>query len=250
MTRPAKLTIAVIVTGALSSCGRESTPTGPSGPTSFLTGTWRGTVTIQDHLPMWVNMKARFTIDGRRLGMERIDLESDGAKSVAIGTVDLANFPEMRYDVTSRVKFQRMREIFFARESWQLTGDGDFTGTFHLFKGGHELAGDFTSPLAGVNTYRFPALHGSLKWTRSAFEVPDAGSDLYGGKGRFGFSIVRHQPNPRSTALFKLSYDNVELGRLSDLFELPGQRFAGRASGAAGRFRGSAWAVCWRCSSS
>jgi hypothetical protein len=47
MTRPAKLTIAILVTAALASCGREGTPTGPSGQTSFLTGTWRGTVTIQ-----------------------------------------------------------------------------------------------------------------------------------------------------------------------------------------------------------
>ena len=47
MTRPAKLVPAILVAAALSSCGREGTPTGPSGPTSFLTGTWRGTVTIQ-----------------------------------------------------------------------------------------------------------------------------------------------------------------------------------------------------------
>jgi hypothetical protein len=38
---------AILVAVALSNCGREGTPTGPSGPTSFLTGTWRGTVTIQ-----------------------------------------------------------------------------------------------------------------------------------------------------------------------------------------------------------
>ena len=30
----------------LVSCGRDSSPTGPSGETSFLTGTWRGTLTI------------------------------------------------------------------------------------------------------------------------------------------------------------------------------------------------------------
>ena len=47
MTRPAKLVTAILVAVALSNCGREGTPTGPSGPTSFLTGTWRGTVTIQ-----------------------------------------------------------------------------------------------------------------------------------------------------------------------------------------------------------
>src|SRR5688572_24027642 len=32
---------------ALSACGREATPTSASGLTSFLVGTWRGTVTIQ-----------------------------------------------------------------------------------------------------------------------------------------------------------------------------------------------------------
>ena len=47
MTRSAKHVIAFLVVGTLAGCGRESTPTGPSGPTSFLTGTWRGTVTIQ-----------------------------------------------------------------------------------------------------------------------------------------------------------------------------------------------------------
>jgi len=47
MTRSAKHVIAFLVVGTLAGCGRESSPTGPSGQTSFLTGTWRGTVTIQ-----------------------------------------------------------------------------------------------------------------------------------------------------------------------------------------------------------
>ena len=47
MTRPAKLSVAILVASAFASCGREGTPTGPSGQTSFLTGTWRGTLTIQ-----------------------------------------------------------------------------------------------------------------------------------------------------------------------------------------------------------
>lgn len=47
MTRSAKHAIAFLVVGTLAGCGRESTPTAPTGPTSFLTGTWRGTVTIQ-----------------------------------------------------------------------------------------------------------------------------------------------------------------------------------------------------------
>src|SRR5262245_64333393 len=47
MTRSAKHVIAFLVVGTLAGCGRESSPTAPSGQTSFLTGTWRGTVTIQ-----------------------------------------------------------------------------------------------------------------------------------------------------------------------------------------------------------
>lgn len=47
MTRPAKPILAILVAATPASCGREGTLTGPSGQTSFLTGTWRGTVTIQ-----------------------------------------------------------------------------------------------------------------------------------------------------------------------------------------------------------
>lgn len=47
MTRPAKPAIAILIAFALASCGRETAPIEPSGQTSFLTGTWRGTVTIQ-----------------------------------------------------------------------------------------------------------------------------------------------------------------------------------------------------------
>ena len=45
--RSLRLVVAASLLGALSACGREGSPTGPSGPTSFLAGTWRGTVTIQ-----------------------------------------------------------------------------------------------------------------------------------------------------------------------------------------------------------
>jgi hypothetical protein len=46
MTRLRKPALALLAFSAVS-CGRESTPTGPSGQTSFLAGTWSGTVTIQ-----------------------------------------------------------------------------------------------------------------------------------------------------------------------------------------------------------
>jgi len=190
-----------------------------------------GTVEIQDHLPMWTNMVARFTIDGSLLHLDRIDLESDGSRSVAIGSADLARWPEMQYDVQSRVHFPRMREIFFRNETWQLSGDGDFDGIFRLFKGGHELTGHFTSDVAGVDGYRFPSLFGSLEWTSRLFEVTDAGSELYGGLSSFDFSIKPLGSDERPTAVFDASYDEVDLVQISDLYELPGLRFAGTVSG-------------------
>jgi hypothetical protein len=47
MTRLIKHVIVLFVVGTLAGCGREGPPTSPSGATSFLAGTWRGTVTIQ-----------------------------------------------------------------------------------------------------------------------------------------------------------------------------------------------------------
>lgn len=47
MSRLPVSTAALVAVRALAGCGREATPTGPSGPTSFLVGTWRCTVTIQ-----------------------------------------------------------------------------------------------------------------------------------------------------------------------------------------------------------
>jgi hypothetical protein len=47
MSRLLVSTAALGAVCVLSGCGREATPTGPSGGTSFLVGTWRGTVTIQ-----------------------------------------------------------------------------------------------------------------------------------------------------------------------------------------------------------
>lgn len=47
MITHAKLAIVLAAAGTLIACGPEPTPTGPSRETSFLSGTWRGTVTIQ-----------------------------------------------------------------------------------------------------------------------------------------------------------------------------------------------------------
>jgi hypothetical protein len=190
-----------------------------------------GTITIQDHLPMWLDMDARFDIDGSVLHMNRIDIETDGAQTVASGDVDLSRWPEMLYDVKSRVNFPRMREIFFRNESWELAGEGDFTGQFHLFSGGHDLAGDFSSTELGVYAYRFPALRGSLHWTRKLFEVTRGSAELYGGKSEYAFSIEPLGSPQRPTARFETSYAGVDVAAVTDFYELAGVRFAGSALG-------------------
>jgi hypothetical protein len=190
-----------------------------------------GTVAIQDHVPFWANMKASFVIDGPHVHLDRIDLDSDGAKTVASGDVDFAHWPEQTYQVKSRVKFQRMRELFFTDETFDLVGDGDFTGKFHLFKGGRDLGGTFASEMAGVNEYRFPALYGSLRWTPAAFEVWNAGSRFYGGDARFTYSIKPLGQRGRATSRFETTYTDVDLAAFSDFQRLAGLRFAGAASG-------------------
>jgi len=50
LTQPWRKTVryssVVLVSSLVASCGGGASPTGPSGETSFLTGTWRGTLTI------------------------------------------------------------------------------------------------------------------------------------------------------------------------------------------------------------
>src|SRR5262249_19620761 len=92
-----------------------------------------GTVAIQQYERMSAAMKADFTIDGRLIRLENIDIKTDGAHTTGTGTVDFGHWPEQTYQVKSRLQFSRMRELFFASESWRISGEGDFAGTFHLF---------------------------------------------------------------------------------------------------------------------
>lgn len=196
-----------------------------------------GTVQIQDHLPMATDMKARFVIDGSLIRLDRIDFMSDGSTTVAHGAVDTSHWPEQSYDFESRVHFRRMRELFFKDETWRLSGDGDFTGTFHLIKGAgnasdsFDLSGVFKSDLAGVNAYQFPALSGSLRWTPTTFEVWDARSKFSGGSTQFTYSIAPLGSDIRPTSRFDAKLTEVNLATYTDLEQLPGLRFAGAASG-------------------
>ncbi|HXL59269.1 MAG TPA: hypothetical protein VN959_01105, partial [Mycobacterium sp.] len=82
-----------------------------------------GTVAIQDDVPFYANMKARFVLDGAHVHLDRIDLDTDGARTLATGDVELGSkWPEQTYRFQSHVRFPRMRQIFFKDEKWQVAG--------------------------------------------------------------------------------------------------------------------------------
>ena len=132
-----------------------------------------GTVWIQNYVPMSMSMKSVFSVDGGMVHFERMTLLTDGAESVITGDADVTHWPEMTYQVKSTVDFKRMRELFFANDSYTLSGEGRFNGVFHLFKGGRALTGDFESDLAGLQIggrdYEFPNLKGKLGWFPNRF---------------------------------------------------------------------------------
>ncbi len=191
-----------------------------------------GTVFFSDFLPMSADMSTTFKIDGGKVVLEKIDLITDGAVSDLTGTVDLGNWPEMLYQVKSRMQFDRMREIFFARERFTLSGEGTFEGTFHLFKGGRELKGIFRSEEAGLNSMRFQNLAGSLEWVPDRFEVTRASSEFLGGQTEFTYRMAPlGRRGERARARFDTSYENVDLEALSQFLELSGIRLAGKLFG-------------------
>ncbi len=119
-----------------------------------------------------------------------MDLLSDGARTAVTGDVDLGRWPEQLYQLRSRIDFPTQKDIFFHGQKFDASGVGDFTGTFHLFKGGRELKGSFVSPLAGVNDWRFPNLRGSVLWLPDRLEITNATSELYGGTARFDYRMA------------------------------------------------------------
>lgn len=191
-----------------------------------------GTVYFSDFLPMSAEMRTTFTIDGGTVRLDDIDLVTDGAVSDLTGVVDLGHWPEMTYQVKSRVQFARMREIFFAKDNFTLSGEGTFDGTFHLFKGGRELKGTFQSDEAGLDSMRFQHLVGALEWVPDRFEVTRASSEFLGGQTEFSYRMapLGDKDHP-ARARFETSYDDVDLLSVSRFFDLQGLQLDGRAYG-------------------
>jgi hypothetical protein len=191
-----------------------------------------GTIKIQSYEPFSASMQSRFKMDAGKVLFDRIDLISDGAHSVVDGEVDLGRWPEQIYRVKSQIDFPTQKNIFFHRDRFTVSGRGDFQGTFHLFKGGRELKGSFTSPVAGVNAWRFPNLRGNVLWVPDRLEITDATSDLFGGGARFDYRMAPMGKRGVPTLLtWDVKYHDVDLARLTDFLETEGLRLSGRATG-------------------
>jgi hypothetical protein len=206
-----------------------------SGPTNDYRGrAWfsNGTVQIMAYQPFSVDMQSRFTMNGGKVHFDHMDLVSEGARSVLTGDVDIPRWPEQLYQIRSTIDFPTQKNIYFHGQRFNVSGTGNFVGTFHLFKGGRELKGNFTSALAGVNAWRFPNLRGSVLWVPDRMEVTDATSDLYGGKARFDYRMAPlGRTGTPARATWVVNYKEVDLAQLTDFLETEGLRLAGRASG-------------------
>lgn len=190
------------------------------------------TIQIARFEPMWGRMNSRFKLDGSRVVFDRIDIETDGARTLAVGETDFGRWPEQTYTVKSRVNFPRMKALFFADDDFTLAGDGEFAGTFHLFKGGRELKGRFAALDMRLNDWRFAGLEGSLLWQRDRFEVTHTRAGFYGGRLAIEYSMKPLGDRTRpGIARLDTTYEDVDLHAIMEARNVPGLRLEGRASG-------------------
>jgi hypothetical protein len=201
-----------------------------------------GTVAIQSYVPFDLDMASHFTVNEGRVVFDRIDLNTEGTTARLVGDASLSHWPEQMYRMHSTVDFPWMKEIFFAHESFSLSGSGTFDGTFHLFKDcctadgrtrtGRELRGRFQSPQAELNSLRFGDLAGAVKWVPESVEVSDTTASFYGGNLRLGYTMAPlGQPGAQTMYTFVTDYTQVDLTGLTNYLETEGIRLAGRASG-------------------
>jgi hypothetical protein len=190
------------------------------------------TIRIARFEPMAGRMTSRFKIEGGKIVLDGIDLVTDGAVTHAVGEVDLGRWPEQTYAVRSRIDFPRMKQLFWARDRFTLAGTGEFQGTYHLFKGGRELAGRFASLDTRLDDWRFAGLEGSLIWTRDRFEVTQTRAGFYGGRLTLDYSMKPlGDPARPGIARLDTSYDGIDLTALMDARRFAGLRLDGKATG-------------------
>jgi hypothetical protein len=200
-----------------------------------------GLTAIQGFVPFRTDMTSTFTVKGGRVNFDRMDLTTEGTRSVLKGDVDLARFPELMFQMDSTIDLSRARELFFANDSFRLSGTSRFLGTFHLFKEtqangrirtGRELKGTFEADQFGLNDYRFDDLRGNVRWTPDVLRVTEATTGAYGGTAGFSYTMAPlGQPGVRTKATFDAEWHDVDLAKLTSALKMEGIQLAGRLSG-------------------
>ena len=204
--------------------------TGYGGTASFR----GGTLVIGDFEPMTLDMDADYVLDGGLVDLTHIALRAadDGFAARVDGRVDMLNWPESTYNVREMsIDLPAMKEIFFARDDFTITGEAAFNGVWHLFDGGRELTGSFSSADATLAGLRFPELDGDLIWTRDRFEVTRAHSGFYGGALDFTYAMKPLGVPEPGIATFAPRVRVAALEPLLDDLEVAGARPRGRLGG-------------------
>ncbi len=191
-----------------------------------------GTLLIQQYEPMWAHFTTAFAVRDGRVVLEDMALEADGAQLRGTGTIDPANFPAATYQVTSHHELPRARAIFFAKDDFRLSGEGDFAGTVDMFKGGYEVKGSFVSAEAGYDDFRLQNFRAGVVWGPTRLDVPTATARFYGGTVDFSYRLdPLGQVGRRADAVWDVHYRDVDLTTFTNFLETRGVRLAGRASG-------------------
>ena len=193
-----------------------------------------GTLLIGDFEPMEIGMDADYVLDGGLVHLTRVDLRGDGFDALVDGRVDMLNWPESLYHIReSAIDLPVMKDIFFAGDDFTVTGAAAFTGQWHLFDGGRELTGRFTSASPVLSGLDYPALAGDLIWTRDRFEITRAHSSFYGGDLDFTFAMKPLGAPEPGFATFVPRVASADLERLFVALGVRGVRPQGQLAGEA-----------------
>ena len=190
-----------------------------------------GTVQLQSFEPMQAALQADFQIDDGKVIFDRLDLLADGTESSLIGTADVMNWPEQFYQVRSELDLPILRDVFFPKEAFTLSGDGDFVGTFHLYDGGRNLRGEFSSERLGIDSNPFSEVHGSLEWRRDGFDIYESSAVFHDGTLELSYALTSEDEGGAGVASLEVTYADVDLTSLTDSLELEPLPLAGRAAG-------------------
>ncbi|HUU33466.1 MAG TPA: translocation/assembly module TamB domain-containing protein, partial [Vicinamibacterales bacterium] len=191
-----------------------------------------GTLLVQQYEPMWAHFTSAFRVTDGKVVMERMSLDADGAQVEGTGVIDPADFPNATYAVTSHHLLPRARAIFYANDEFRLHGEGDFAGTVRMYKGGYEVKGNFVSPEAGYDDYRFQDFRAAVLWAPTRLDVTRATAKFYGGTTEFSYVLdPLGRPDRRADARWDVHYRDVDLTTFTDFLQTRGMRVAGHATG-------------------